>query len=215
MQFRKRDKEAIARGELTLTFRRWRRPQAKVGGRHRVGDHLIEIDSVAQIDQSEISLADARAAGHESPTAVLDAIRHSQRPAREEREEREAGGSDAPIYRVEFTCLGEQTDPRSILAADDSLDQDEITQIRSRLERMDSRSRRGPWTQRTLQAIADSPARRAAELAAEQDQETARFKSDVRKLKALGLTISLEVGYRLSPRGRIVLDALRTSDAAD
>ena len=36
-------------------------------------------------------------------------------------------------------------------------------------------------------------------------QETARFKRRVRQLKGLGLTISLDVGYRISPRGRSYL----------
>jgi hypothetical protein len=40
-------------------------------------------------------------------------------------------------------------------------------------------------------------------------RETAPFKLDVRKLKNLGLTISLEVGYELSPRGQAFLDATR------
>jgi hypothetical protein len=31
----------------------------------------------------------------------------------------------------------------------------------------------------------------------------------VRQLKGLGLTISLDVGYRLSPRGRAYLQSLR------
>ena len=35
------------------------------------------------------------------------------------------------------------------------------------------------------------------------------FKRDVRKLKELGLTESLETGYRLSPRGRALLERLR------
>jgi hypothetical protein len=39
--------------------------------------------------------------------------------------------------------------------------------------------------------------------------ETQAFKTDVRKLKGLGLTESLEVGYRLSPRGVALLAALR------
>jgi hypothetical protein len=43
---------------------------------------------------------------------------------------------------------------------------------------------------------------RAAELAAAVGRDRHRFKLDVRKLKELGLTESLEVGYRLSPRGR-------------
>jgi hypothetical protein len=35
------------------------------------------------------------------------------------------------------------------------------------------------------------------------------FKANVRKLKALGLTISLETGYELAPRGRLILQELR------
>ena len=69
------------------------------------------------------------------------------------------------------------------------------------LARLDTRSPHGPWTRATLDAIASRPATRAADLAAALGRETAPFKLDVRKLKNLGLTISLEVGYRLSPRG--------------
>ena len=46
---------------------------------------------------------------------------------------------------------------------------------------------------------------RAPDLAAQVGRETGEFKRDVRKLKELGLTISLEVGYRLSPRGQAYL----------
>ena len=54
--------------------------------------------------------------------------------------------------------------------------------------------------------IADHPGVRAADLAARLQRETLPFKADVRKLKELGLTESLDVGYRLSPRGRAFLD---------
>jgi Mn-dependent DtxR family transcriptional regulator len=54
--------------------------------------------------------------------------------------------------------------------------------------------------------IRDRPAARAGDLAPAMGQETQPFKRDVRKLKELGLTESLEVGYRLSPRGRAVLE---------
>ena len=57
-----------------------------------------------------------------------------------------------------------------------------------------------------LRLIADRPGVRAGDLAAESGRERLEFKADVRKLKALGLTESLEVGYRLSPRGRAYLD---------
>jgi len=53
----------------------------------------------------------------------------------------------------------------------------------------------------TLELIAAMPATRAADLAAALGRETAPFKLDVRKLKNLGLTYSLDVGYRLTTRG--------------
>ena len=62
-----------------------------------------------------------------------------------------------------------------------------------------------------LRAIAARPATRAADLAAGFGRETQPFKLDVRKLKNLGLTISLEVGYRLSPRGEAYLAAIDTA----
>ena len=46
-------------------------------------------------------------------------------------------------------------------------------------------------------------------------QERLVFKQNVRKLKTLGLTESLEVGYRLSPRGMALLEKLRTGDRDD
>jgi hypothetical protein len=65
-----------------------------------------------------------------------------------------------------------------------------------------------------LELIAANPERRAGELAAEMGRERLPFKADVRKLKALGLTESLPIGYRLSPRGRALLDSL-TLEAPD
>ena len=58
-----------------------------------------------------------------------------------------------------------------------------------------------------LRAIKARPATRAADLAASFGRDTQPFKLDVRKLKNLGLTLSLEVGYRLSPRGEAYLAA--------
>jgi len=70
-----------------------------------------------------------------------------------------------------------------------------------------ARSTHGPWTIRVLRLIADNPGRRAPDLAAGEGRETLPFKADVRKLKELGLTESLAVGYRVSPRGTVVLRA--------
>ncbi len=78
--------------------------------------------------------------------------------------------------------------------------------IDRRLSRLDATSPTGPWTRATLDIIARCPAVRAGDLAAELGRERLPFKADVRKLKRLGLTESLDVGYRLSARGRAYLD---------
>jgi DNA-binding HxlR family transcriptional regulator len=77
--------------------------------------------------------------------------------------------------------------------------------IAARLARLDAASRRGPWTAAVLGLIGRRPAVRAAELAADLGIATEVLKRDVRKLKELGLTESLNPGYRLSPRGEAVL----------
>jgi len=73
--------------------------------------------------------------------------------------------------------------------------------IHERLSRMDGRAAHGPWTRATLEAIDACPETLAADLARGLGRERDPFKRDVRKLKELGLTESLSVGYRLSPRG--------------
>jgi len=97
---------------------------------------------------------------------------------------------------------------RAHLAADDNLTEEELGTILARLARMDASSKHGPWTRATLTSIEAHPATLAATLAERLGRERLPFKADVRNLKALGLTISLETGYRLSPRGRAVLRRL-------
>src|SRR5262249_50819577 len=112
-----------------------------------------------------------------------------------------------PTYRVRFHAA-DGADPRAELAADAALDAAEVEGIRARLARLDRASSHGAWTVDVLRTIAARPATRAADLAASCGRETQPFKLDVRKLKNLGLTLSLEVGYRLSPRGEAYLAAV-------
>jgi hypothetical protein len=72
---------------------------------------------------------------------------------------------------------------------------------------MDARAQHGAWTRETLRLIDEHPGRRAGDLADMVGRERLYFKADVRKLKALGLTISLDVGYKLSPRGAAFLNS--------
>jgi hypothetical protein len=108
-------------------------------------------------------------------------------------------GRDGDLYRIGVTFGG--ADPRVSLR-DDLSGLDAVT---ARLDRMDATSKRGPWTRAVLALIAARPAVRAGDLFASVGYpDMLSFKRDVRRLKELGLTESLEVGYRLSPRGAAV-----------
>jgi hypothetical protein len=185
MQFPLPTLDRIARGEVTVAFRRWKRPTVRLGGTlvTRVG--VLAIDALDQIEPDEITNADARRAGHGSPAAVLAAI----------------GDRTGPLYRVRFHVAG--PDPRVALRDRAELTDDDIAVLTERVGRLDAR---GPWTRRFLELIGERPGVRAGDLADTVGMERLAFKADVRKLKALGLTESLEVGYRLSPRGQAWLD---------
>jgi hypothetical protein len=184
-----RFREPIARGEVTLTFRRWKRCQVVAGHRYRTAAGRLEVDDVKVVDASRITNSDARRAGFASREALLGELR---------------GTDDLPVYRISFHAV-DGPDERDALAADASLDADERADLDGRLDRLDRASSHGPWTRAVLETIATSPGVRAADLAKRFGRETQPFKLDVRKLKNLGLTISLEVGYRLSPRGEAYL----------
>ena len=98
-------------------------------------------------------------------------------------------------------------DPRIALRGDADLSEDDIAELTAKLERYDA-GVHGPWTRTFMQMILEQPHVRAPDLAASIGWETKPFKEQVRKLKALGLTISHSPGYELSPRGRALLDAL-------
>jgi hypothetical protein len=189
--FEKRFWTGIADGSITCTFRRWRRPQAAAGRRQRTAAGIVEVTAVDVVDPTAITEADARAAGYPSADAVRADLR---------------GDADLPVTRVRFHIVDEP-DPRAELAAAASLGDADRAAITARLDRLDARSAEGPWTRATLALIAARPAVRAGDLADAVGRERLAFKTDVRKLKALGLTESLPVGYRLSPRGHAYLGA--------
>lgn len=182
----------LADGSITVTFRRWKRCQVVVGNQYRSPSGMLEVTSLDELDDtSAISKADARRSGAES---LDDLIERLGPPT-----------DDTTLYRVEFVNAGE--DPRTTLR-ETIPDADELAELVTKLDRLDQRSSFGPWTKATMEAIAEQPAVRAPDLAESFGRETKPFKLDVRKLKALGLTESLKVGYQLSPRGQALLDHL-------
>jgi hypothetical protein len=180
--------QGIADGSVTLAFRRWDRPRMLPGSRQRTGAGVVEILSVEPVDPGALTEDDARAAGVASLARLHRLLDRRPGPV---------------LYRMEVRWAG--PDPRVALRAEAVLSAADRAALDRRLDRLDA-VRDAPWTRTVLQLIADRPGVRAPDLAASLDRETLPFKRDVRKLKELGLTHSLEVGYELSPRGRAYLD---------
>ena len=180
--------DRIAAGEVDLVFRRWKRPTVKAGGQLRTSIGMLEILSVDEIAKRHITVADAERAGYASRAELLREL------------DARAEGS---IHRIAVEPGGE--DPRLALRARGQLTADELGDLDARLARLDKASARGPWTHDVLRCLAAHPHVRAQDLASDLGLEKTVLKNDVRKLKALGLTISHSPGYELSPRGKAVL----------
>jgi hypothetical protein len=172
----------IADGSVTVAFRRWKRPTVKTGGTLQSPAGLLAIEEVQPIRAEDVTDREARAAGYAGRAEVLAALR-----------------PEGQLYRVRFHRLGE--DPRVELRTRAELDQAELDDLLRAFERLD-------WACPVLRLIAHNPGVVSTELAPLLSLDRARFKQRVRRLKALGLTESLKVGYRLSPRGIAVLERI-------
>jgi hypothetical protein len=180
--------EGIAAGTVTLAFRRWDRPRMRPGSTQRTVAGVVRFDRVDEVDPGTLTEADAARAGVRSLAELLRLL------------DRRAG---AHVYRMEVRLAG--PDPRVALRDQAELSDADRRAIDARLDRWDAAAAAGPWTRAVLRLIAERPGVRAPDLAASFGRETLTFKRDVRKLKELGLTHSLDVGYRLSARGRAYL----------
>jgi hypothetical protein len=185
----KRLHAGIRDGSITVLFRRWRRRQVTAGNVYRTAAGRLIVESVNEVSPDRIRAADAKAAGYATVTDAVTDLR---------------GDESDPVYLIRLRLVDEP-DAREVLANDVDLSTSDIDEIGKRLARYDKASTRGPWTDATLDIIRRRPAIRAGDLADELGREMLPFKVDVRKLKNLGLTLSLEKGYRLSPRGEAYL----------
>jgi hypothetical protein len=192
--FQKRFHEGLVSGGVTITFRRWDKPHVRVGGRYRchpIG--VLEVDRVDRVKVRDITESDAQRSGFDSRVALVEYIRGARDESLTEKTE---------LFRIELHHGGDGD--RVELALEADLEPEDIQTIAGKLARMDGDE---PWTKKTLGLIEKFPRVAASQLAKKVGRETLPFKTDVRKLKKLGLTQSFEVGYEISPRGRAFLDA--------
>ncbi|WP_235866413.1 ASCH domain-containing protein [Serinibacter arcticus] len=204
---------AIRDGAVTTAYRRWDVPRVKVGGTQLTASGIVRFDAVEEItDVDALTDDDARAAG------VRDAVELRRRLAPPDRESatpvrrspRGGKGGDR-VYRVTLSWVG--VDPRLELREKPARGAALVT-LKADVAALDAGRQSGPWTRQILVWIRDNPGVISTELADLLGRELLPMKADIRRLKALGLTISLRVGYELSPRGRGYLRALERDDAA-
>jgi hypothetical protein len=218
-------------GSITLAFRRWEAPRVRVGGTQLTSAGIVCFEAVDEVlDTARITDVEARAAGFPDAAALRTQL---ARTAPTVPEERSGGDGPAPtvpeersgaprpnasrragpraskggdrIFRVRLSWVGE--DPRVELrsAVPDAAG---FAAITAAVQKLDAGRRSGPWTRQILEWIRDNPGVISTELAALLGREVAPMKADIRRLKALGLTESLRIGYRLSPRGLAYLESL-------
>jgi len=189
--------QALRDGEITQTFRRWKRAKVSVGKVYKVhGVGALAVSAVDTIRVSSITAAEARKAGFPSRSSLLSALTTRSMPAPKASES---------VFRIRF-----QVQDSSVLEqprTDGRLSRRETLDLVNKLRATDERSKRGPWVAETLGMIAENPQVAASQLAPRIGFELAPFKANVRKLKKLGLTMSHETGYELTPRGNAVLAA--------
>lgn len=192
MLFRRQTLEGLARGEIDLAFRRWKRAGAKTGGSTSTALGVVRFGEVMIVDPGSLTEHDAKRSGFVGLAALREML----------------GPDDGnPVYRIALLDIG--ADERVTLRDDKELAQADRQQLKARFARWE-RDRPG-YFPGILRAITAQPGVAAAKLAADARTEKLKFKQDVRKLKELGLTESLETGYRISARGKAVLDWLEAA----
>lgn len=88
MQFTKRLREPIKRGEITCSVRIWRSPHVKPGGRYALGSGHVVVQSIRQISLSDITPALAHRSGFAGVVDLLKVAKH---------------GPGENVYLIEFT----------------------------------------------------------------------------------------------------------------
>jgi hypothetical protein len=97
VQFTKRLRDGVRRGEITCSVRIWTRPHVKVGARYRMEEGEIEVDAIVPIGLPDITPELARASGFKGVVDLLKVAKH---------------GRGDNVYLVRFHYLPPRQAPR-------------------------------------------------------------------------------------------------------
>jgi hypothetical protein len=91
VEFSKELRDAVASGEITVSFRLWRQPRVRPGGRYRAGAVQIEVDSVELMPFAAITPEDIHRSGERDRETLRQRAAHAGPIA-----------DGTLLYRVEF-----------------------------------------------------------------------------------------------------------------
>jgi hypothetical protein len=183
--------DGIRSGAISLAFRSWKRPSAKKGSLIHTAIGRVEILEVLPVQIESISTRDAQRAGFSTKKELSEHL---------------AQQKEGFFYKIQIKY--HSPDPRINLRSQHSLNDEELMILKNRLSRMDQKVKHNVRSHQLLEIIKKYPGRRAGDLAEILKVDKDWLKIYIRKLKNLGLTISHEVGYSLSPLGVFVLNQM-------
>ena len=193
MLFKSKFLELIKANKVTTAFRKWTKPTVKEAGTLITAVGQLRILSLEKITYDDITDQEIAKAGYDN---------------REELNNELSFKSDGQLYKISFKL--EQEDPRIKLREETNLSEEERNKLVKKLHSFDTQGKIQNWTLRILEIIDEKPLKPSIYYANKLGYEQMWFKASVRKLKNLGLTISHEVGYELSPRGKTLFDSLKS-----
>ena len=189
MLFKQQHLAGIKTGDVTLAFRKWKKPNVKKGSLLKTAIGQIEVGGIEEVDIASISALEAQMAGFNSLDQLLRLLQKV---------------NEGSIYKIGLAY--HSPDPRVELRSKEELTNEEFHQLKNKLERLDQYSKTGAWTREVLESIRQNPKLKAADLAVLLSKEKDWLKINIRKLKNLGLTISHNPGYEISPLGKAFLE---------
>lgn len=95
VEFSRELRDAVIEGDITVSFRLWRQPRVRQGGRYWVGPVQIEIDSVELMPFAAITPDDVRRSGEPDRESLRRRAAHAGPVA-----------DGTLLYRVEFHLAG-------------------------------------------------------------------------------------------------------------
>jgi hypothetical protein len=185
MLFKEVHLQGIKSGKITLAFRNWQKVTVNSGSLLHTSIGLVKIHSIEGINENDVTDKDALNAGFTDKEQLLKSLR---------------GNTNGTLFKIMVSY--HSVDPRIQLREQSELSKQQVEDLTKKLERLDQFSKQGSWTKSVLCAIKENPKLHAIGIADLTGFEKEWLKLNIRKLKNLGLTISHQVGYEISPLGK-------------